>query len=170
MMENHSGPIDASQYRSIVRALRYLTLTQSDISFAINRVCQFLRSATSVHCERVKRIVRYVKGTCQSGLKYVSSASQILSKFSDTDWAGCPNDRRYTGGFAVFLGPNLISWSFRKQATVSWSSTSRWLAIAIAELLWLQTLLNELKIPHPPARGEIVVRHICQPTRTSTQG
>jgi hypothetical protein len=120
-MENHSGPIDASQYRSIVGALRYLTLTQSDISFAINRVCQFLRSATSVHCERVKRIVRYVKGTCQSGLKYVSSASQILSKFSDTDWAGCPNDRRYTGGFTVFLGFYGASGNrppFRGQSTV----------------------------------------------------
>jgi hypothetical protein len=32
--------------RSIVGALLYLTLTQPDISFAVNRVCQFLHSPT----------------------------------------------------------------------------------------------------------------------------
>jgi hypothetical protein len=55
----------------------------------------------------------------------------------------------------------LISWSFRKHATVSWSSTQveyKSLANTTAELLWLQTLLKELKIPHPPVRSQIMVR------------
>jgi hypothetical protein len=33
---------EASHYRSIVGGLQYLTLTQSDISFAVNKVCQSL--------------------------------------------------------------------------------------------------------------------------------
>jgi hypothetical protein len=106
-----------------------------------------------VHWERVKRILRYVKGIVRHGIKLVKSSSKVLGGFSDADWAGCPNDSQSTGGFAVFLGPNLISWSSRKQSTVSHSSTEaeyKSLANTTAKLMWLQTLLKELRVTHHP--------------------
>ena len=109
---------------------------------------------TSVHWSAVKRILRYIQGTLKLGLKISSSRSTMVSAFSDADWAGCPDDRRSTGGFAVFLGPNLISWCAKKQATVSRSSTEaeyKSLANATAEVMWIQKLLEELRIPHPRA-------------------
>jgi hypothetical protein len=118
------GPNDATKYRSLVGALQYLTLTRPDISVAVNKVCHFLHSPTTVHWSAVKRILRYVKGTIGLGLNIGVSKSMIVSAFSYADWAGCVDDQRSTGGFAVFLGDNLISWSARKQATVSWSSTA----------------------------------------------
>lgn len=148
------GPEDSTCYRSVVGALQYLTLTRPDIAFAVNKVCQYLHAPTTTHWSAVKRILRYVKGTIALGHKIKRSSSMLVSAFSDADWAGCADDRRSTGGFAVFLGNNLISWSARKQPTVSRSSTEaeyKALANAAAEMIWVQKILTELQVPHPPA-------------------
>lgn len=148
------GSEDSTRYRSVVGALQYLTLTRPDISFPVNKVCQFLHSPTTVHWTAVKRILRYLKHTLGTGLKIRKNSSMLVSAFSDADWAGSVDDRRSTSGFAVFLGCNLVSWSARKQATVSRSSTEaeyKSLANATAEVIWIQTLLQELRVPSPPA-------------------
>ncbi|GKA17967.1 retrotransposon protein, putative, ty1-copia subclass [Tanacetum coccineum] len=140
---------DAFKYRSMVGGLQYLTLTRPDISFAVNKVCQYLSKPTNIHWEAVKRILRYIKGTINTGLRIRKSNSTLLSVFTDADWAGCLDDRKSTGGFAVFLGPNLTSWSSRKQPTVSRSSTEaeyKALANGTAEAMWVQSLLKELRV------------------------
>ena len=58
----------AYTYISAVGALQYLCLARPDISFAVNRVCQFLATPTDEHWPAVKRILRYVKGTVNLGL------------------------------------------------------------------------------------------------------
>jgi histone deacetylase 1/2 len=134
------GPDDSTKYRSMVGALQYLTLTRPDICYAVNKVCQYLHAPTTVHWTAAKRILRYVKSTITVGLTFTRSSSTQVSAFSDADWAGCVDDRRSTGGFVVFFGPNLISWSAKKQATVSRSSTEaeyKSLADATAEVIWV---------------------------------
>jgi len=108
------GVEDATRYRSIVGGLQYLTLTRPDLSFAVNKVCQYLSQPTNEHWEAVKRILRYVKGTLSTGLRIRKSPSTGVGIFTDADWAGCIDDRRSTSGFAVFVVSNLISWSAKK--------------------------------------------------------
>lgn len=165
------GLEDSTRYRSVVGALKYLTLTRPDISFTVNKVCQYLHAPTTVYWSSVKRILRYFRGTIDLGLKIKKSKSMMVSAFSDADWAGCVDDRKSTRGFAIFLGDNLVPWTARKQATVSRSSTEaeyKALANATAKMMWIRKLLTELKIYHPPAARlwcDIWELSICLPTQ-----
>jgi histone deacetylase 1/2 len=98
------GDEDSINYRSMVDALQYLTLTRPDISYVVNEVGQY-----TAHSAAAKRILRYIKDTSTVGLTFMRSSSCMVSAFFDADWAGCLDDRRSTGGFAVFFRSNLVS-------------------------------------------------------------
>ncbi|CAN1184716.1 Retrovirus-related Pol polyprotein from transposon RE2, partial [Linum perenne] len=49
---------DPKLYRQTVGALQYVTITRPDITFAVNRVCQYMHSPTVQHWQAVKRILR----------------------------------------------------------------------------------------------------------------
>ena len=135
---------DPSLYLSVVGFLQYLSLTRPDLSFVVNKVCQFMHQPIIVYWSAVERLLHYLKHTISHGLLLRCQFSLHLHAFSDSDWAGCPNDRCSTSGYCVFLGTNLISWSSTKQPTVSRSSIEaeyHALANAVAELTWLQSLL-----------------------------
>ncbi|KAJ1701542.1 hypothetical protein LUZ63_001321 [Rhynchospora breviuscula] len=150
-MSKYSGTAmdDPQLYRSIVGALQYATITRPDLQFAVNKASQFMAVPTDNHWQLVKRILRYINGTLNHGLHLRPSAELALHAYCDADWAGCPDDRRSTTGYAIYLGHNLVSWSSKKQATVSRSSTEaeyRSMAVTASELTWLISLLSELKV------------------------
>jgi hypothetical protein len=74
------------------------------------------------HLNLVKRILRYLKGSLDLGLQLHATPSATLSGYSDADWTGCLDTRRSTSSYCVYLSDNPISWSSKRQATVSRSS------------------------------------------------
>ncbi|GKE80136.1 ribonuclease H-like domain-containing protein, partial [Tanacetum coccineum] len=106
----------------------------------------------------LKRILRYVQGTLDYGLQLFSSSTTDLVAYSDADWAGCPTTRRSTSGYCVFLGNNLLSWSSKRQPTLSHSSAQaeyHGVANAVAETCWLRNLLlatGQIRVLHVPSR------------------
>nr|GEY62864.1 hypothetical protein [Tanacetum cinerariifolium] len=73
-----------------------------------------------------------------------SSSTTNLVAYSDVDWDGCPTTMRFTSSYCVFLGNNLLSWSAKRQPTLSRSSVEaeyRDVANVVAETCWLRNLL-----------------------------
>jgi hypothetical protein len=145
---------DATSYRSLAGALQYLTITRPDIAYAVQQVCLHMHAPRDVHLTMLKRILRYIKGTAHLGVQLRSISSPSITAYSDADWAGCPDTRRSTSGFCIFLGSSLISWSSKRQTTVSRSSAEaeyRAIANAVSECSWLRQLLGELLCKVPSA-------------------
>lgn len=94
---------DPTLYHSLVGALQYITITQPDLSFAVNLVSQFLHSPTLAHFQAVKRILRNVKHTLAYGLSFTRNASTSLVAYSAADWAHCVETCRFTYGYCLYL-------------------------------------------------------------------
>jgi hypothetical protein len=141
---------DLTHYRGLAGALQYITFTRPDISYTIQQVCLHMYDPREPHYTLIKRILRYLHGTLNHGLQLCPTDVSTLVAYSDADWASCPDTRRSTSGYAVFLGDNLVSWSSKCQPTVSRSSAEaeyRVVANTVAETTWLRQLLQEMHIP-----------------------
>jgi hypothetical protein len=142
--------VDPTGYRSLVGALQYFTFTRPDISYVVQQVCLHMHDPREPHLAALKRFLRYLRGTVDYGLLLQRSTSSELVVYTDADWAGCPDTRRSTSGYAVFLGDNLVSWSSKRQPVVSRSSAeAEYCVVAngVVEAAWLCQLLAELHSP-----------------------
>ncbi|KAL5557871.1 hypothetical protein UlMin_034082 [Ulmus minor] len=150
-LEDGENVSDVSMYRRLIGRLLYLTLTRPDISYAVNRLSQFLSKPKVPHLLAAQRVLRYLKRVPGQGLFYPADSSLQLTAFTDSDWARCPDSRRSVTGFCVFLGHSLVSWKSKKQPIVSRSSVEaeyRAMANATCEITWLLALLKDFKVAH----------------------
>jgi hypothetical protein len=100
---------DAMAYRSLTGALQYLTFSWHDIAYAVQQVCLHMHTPREPHLTGLKRILRYLHGTLDYGLLLWSSPTSELVVYTDPDWVGCPDTRRSTSDYGVFLGAKLVS-------------------------------------------------------------
>lgn len=138
---------DPLLYRSLAGALQYLTFTRPDISYVVQQVCLFMHDPREQHFQALKRIIRYTQGTLHLGMHLTPSSTNSLVSYTDADWGGYPDTRRSTSGYCVFLGDNLISWSAKRQPTLSRSSAEaeyRGVVNVVAETRWLHNFFLKL--------------------------
>ena len=99
-----------------------------------------MQTPHEIHWKAAKRILRYVRGTVQFGIHYSSGGTPLLVSFTDSDWAGDPDDRKSTTGYVFSLGSKSISCFCKKQQTITLSSVEveyRAKVNASQEALWL---------------------------------
>ncbi|XP_014502233.1 uncharacterized protein LOC106762706 [Vigna radiata var. radiata] len=138
-----------SDYRRLIGKLFYLTNTRPNLCFTVNLLSQFMQEPTKHHYQALQHILRYVKSSPSEGLFFASDSSIQVKGFSDSDWATCPNTRRSTTGYCIFLGSSLVFWRSKKQTIVSRSSTEaeyRALTATVCEMQWLHYLLQDLEV------------------------
>ena len=153
----HDGalPADPTKYHQVIGSMQHLSHTQLDVSFAVNKLSQFMHCPSTTHWYAVKRVLRYLKGIVHLGLFLQKDSPLTLHAFANADWAGNFDDRTSTSVYVVFLGCNPISWSSKKQKTVARSSTKveYWaVATTTTEINWVHNLLYELhgQSPYTP--------------------
>ncbi|GJT03461.1 ribonuclease H-like domain-containing protein [Tanacetum coccineum] len=125
-----------SAVRHTIGGLQYLTFTRPDLSYAVQQICLYMHDPREPHLAALKRILRYVQGTLDLGHHLYASFTTSLVGYTDADWAGCSSTRRSTLGYYVFLDDNLLSWSAKRQHTLSHSSAKaeyRGVANVVAE-------------------------------------
>nr|GEW46547.1 hypothetical protein [Tanacetum cinerariifolium] len=155
--------INQMKYRSMVRALMYLTTSRLDIMHATCYCARYQAKPTEKHLTAVKRIFRYLKDTIHMGLWYPKDTSFELTAFpysdhagcldsrkstsGDSDHAGCLDSRKSTSGGIQFLGGDkLVSWSSKKQdCTLMSSAEAEYVSLSAccAQVLWMRTQLTD---------------------------
>lgn len=139
--------VDGTLYQQLVGSLNYLTTTRPDISYSVSILSQYMAKPLESHWIAAKKVLRYLKGTVNFGLMYADNCNVELTGYSDSDWARNPNDRKSTSGYAFNIGSGVMSWSSKKQPTVSLSSIEaeyKALCSATCEAVWLRRILEDV--------------------------
>ncbi|XP_071683240.1 secreted RxLR effector protein 161-like [Lolium perenne] len=93
-INDDSGEVDKTLYRSVIGSLRYLVNTRPDIAVAVGVASRFMESPTASHWALVKQIYRYVQGTLSYGCRYKKGEGEpVLLGYNDSDHAGDLDDR-----------------------------------------------------------------------------
>ena len=141
-------------YQQAIGCLTYASLiSRPDIAAATGILAQHMSNPSTEHWSGVKRMLRYLKGTMNYGLRYSDDGSNQLVGFSDADWAGDLDTRRSTSGYTFYIGKSLVSWSSRRQSTVARSSTeAEYVALSSAsqEAIWLRRLMRDISFQEVP--------------------
>lgn len=85
-------------------------MTRPDILFAVNAVSRYSQDPGPPHWEAVKRILSYLAGTPNDGIRYDGTElTNHLIGYSDSDFAGCEDTCRSTSGLIFMLNEVAVS-------------------------------------------------------------
>jgi hypothetical protein len=143
-----------NEYMKLVGSLLYAALvTRPDIAFAVQSLGKHLQAAGTEHWIAAKRVLRYLKGTREVGLRYTGTirGSFTLTGYADADYAGDKDNRRSTSGYAFTLSHgddvNTIDWKAKQQDVVALSSAESELISACSatqSAVYIRQLLVDL--------------------------
>ena len=124
-----------------------------DIAFAVNQAARFTHDPKQSHAVAVKKIVRYLIGTCTHGLIFYPTDDWKIDCYVDADFCGLwgvenPDDpivSKSQTGFIITLAGCPLMWKSCLQSEVSVSTMHAEyvaLSMAMCKMLPLKTLVK----------------------------
>ncbi|XP_043805706.1 uncharacterized mitochondrial protein AtMg00810-like [Manihot esculenta] len=86
--ESAAEKVDETLYRSLVGCLMYLTTTRPDILHFVSMLFRFTNCAVETHFIAAKRVLRYVRGILDYGIKFDASKDCVLLGYFDNNHGG----------------------------------------------------------------------------------
>eukprot|EP00253_Pinus_taeda_P004228 PITA_04228 len=109
---------------------------------------KFMQKPCEGHWSTAKRVLRYLKGAQDFGIKYTQVGDFSLIGYSNSDFEGDKETGVSTSGYAMSLGSGAVSWRSCKQSVPADSTTeAKYVAVAEAtkEIVWLRKILEDLQ-------------------------
>ena len=136
-------------YQQAIGCLMYaMVLTRDDITYAVTKCAQYSKKPRLSHWSAVKRVMRYLRGTLDYGIRFHGSEKDLqVIGYVDADYSGDTDDRKSRTGIIFKMANGPISWSSQRQGCTSDSTTeAEFVALAEAakEAIWLRRLLASL--------------------------
>ena len=137
-------------YASALGSIMYAQVcTRPDIAFATGLLGRYQSNPGHDHWVVAKKVMRYLKRTKDYMLIYKHVQDLQLVGYSDSDFAGCQDEKKSTTGYIFKLAGGAVSWKSEKQKSIA-SSTMQAEFVACfsatTQAIWLQNLIKELTV------------------------
>ncbi|XP_057972730.1 secreted RxLR effector protein 161-like [Malania oleifera] len=146
-IEDPSPLVDTKRYKSLIGSLVHLCNTRPDISFAVGILSRFANKSREIHQKSGMRVLKYIKGTPHFGISY--TLGNFLIGYCDSNWAEDIDSRKLVPGYCFLFMNGIISWTSKKQPTMSLSSTKAKYKSAYhtsCEAVWIRRLFTDIGI------------------------
>ena len=130
--DDHKADQELKQgYQMIIGSLMWAAcMTRPDIALAVSVCSRYTNNPTTIHLEAAKKIVRYLAGTSDLGLRYgpdkksdeADKDDGSLVGYTDASYGDCLDTRRFTSRYIFLLWNGPISWSVKRQNTITTST------------------------------------------------
>ena len=146
----------AIPYSSVVGSLVYSQVcTHPDISFFVSLLCRYLSDPSQSHWKVAKKVLRYLQGTKDLMLTYRPTDTLEVVGFSDSNYAGCVDDKKSTFDYIFMMTEGVVLWkSVKKTLKASSIMEAEYVACyeATCHAIWLRNFILALKVIHSISR------------------
>ena len=136
--------------KRLVGSLMYL---RPDILYGVILISSFMETPKEPHWKAWKRILRYVNGRKDFGIKYSTSKYSRFIGYSDSDCGSSIDYWKSTYVYTFHFWNHMMSWESRKQHIVPLSSAEAQYVptrSTSSEAVWMRMMLKDLLLNKEP--------------------